>query len=66
MSEQVLISHSSRDNESAQRIKKVLEDNGFSCWLDNDDIPPGADFVKKIAEAMSQCEAVVVLVSKKG
>ena len=31
MSEQVLISHSSRDNESAQRIKKVLEDNGFSC-----------------------------------
>ena len=64
MSEQVLISHSSRDNESAQRIKKVLEDNGFSCWLDNDDIPPGADFVKKIAEAMSQCEAVVVLVSK--
>lgn len=64
MSEQVLISHSSRDNESAQRIKKVLEDNGFSCWLDSDDIPPGADFVKKIAEAMSQCEAVVVLVSK--
>ena len=64
MSEQILISHSSKDNESAQRVKKVLEDNGFSCWLDNDDIPPGADFVSKIAEAMRSCEVVVVLVSK--
>ncbi|MBO4819437.1 MAG: toll/interleukin-1 receptor domain-containing protein [Firmicutes bacterium] len=64
MSEQILISHSSKDNDSAQRIKKVLEDNGFSCWLDNDNIPPGADFVSKIAEAMRNCEVVVVLVSK--
>ncbi len=64
MSEQILISHSSKDNESAQRVKKVLEDNGFSCWLDNDNIPLGADFVSKIAEAMRNCEVVVVLVSK--
>ncbi len=64
MSEQILISHSSKDNESAQRVKKVLEDNGFSCWLDNDDIPPGADYIARIAKAMRECNVVVVLVSK--
>ncbi len=64
MSKQILISHSSKDNDSAQRVKKVLEDNGFSCWLDNDNIPAGADFVTKIAEAMRNCDVVVVLVSK--
>ena len=59
MSKQILISHSSKDNDSAQRVKKVLEDNGFSCWLDNDNIPAGADFVTKIAEAMRNCDVVV-------
>ncbi|MFT5851855.1 MAG: hypothetical protein ACI87J_001830, partial [Colwellia sp.] len=61
----VFISHSSRDNESAARIKAWLAEQGFETpFLDYDKhagIPPGADWEKTLYLEIELSEAVVII-----
>jgi hypothetical protein len=61
----VFISHSSRDNEPAARIKTWLAEQGFETpFLDYDKhggIPPGADWEKTLYREIERCEAVVII-----
>jgi WD40 repeat protein len=61
----VFISHSSRDNESAERIKIWLAEQGFDTpFLDYDKhagIPPGADWEKTLYLEIERSEAVVII-----
>jgi len=61
----VFISHSSRDNESAARIKTWLAEQGFETpFLDYDKhagIPPGADWEKTLYIEIELSEAVVII-----
>jgi WD40 repeat protein len=61
----VFISHSSRDNEPAARIKTWLGEQGFETpFLDYDKhggIPPGADWEKTLYREIECCEAVVII-----
>jgi WD40 repeat protein len=61
----VFISHSSRDNEPAARIKTWLAEQGFETpFLDYDKhagIPPGADWEKTLYREIECCEAVVII-----
>jgi hypothetical protein len=61
----VFISHSSRDNESAARIKAWLADQGFDTpFLDFDKhagIPPGADWERTLYEEIERSEAIVII-----
>jgi len=61
----VFISHSSRDNELAERIKTWLGEQGFETpFLDFDKhagIPPGADWEKTLYREIERSEAVIII-----
>jgi WD40 repeat protein len=61
----VFISHSSRDNEPAARIKTWLAEQGFETpFLDYDKhggIPPGADWEKTLYREIERSEAVIII-----
>jgi WD40 repeat protein len=63
----VFLSHSSRDNASAGRIKAWLEQQGFEApFLDFDKhigIPPGADWEKTLYREIDQSQALLILQS---
>jgi WD40 repeat protein len=61
----VFISHSSRDNEPAARIKAWLGKQGFETpFLDYDKhagIPPGADWEKTLYREIERSEAIIII-----
>jgi hypothetical protein len=61
----VFISHSSRDNEAARRIKHWLHEQGFDTpFLDFDKhagIPPGADWERTLYQEIEQSQAIVII-----
>jgi TIR domain len=61
----VFISHSSRDNEAAARIKAWLQERGFETpFLDFDKhagIPPGADWERTLYQQVERSEAVIII-----
>lgn len=61
----VFISHSSRDNEAAARIKTWLHEQGFEApFLDFDKhagIPPGAGWERTLYREIEQSEAVIIV-----
>ena len=61
----VFISHSSRDNEPAARIKSWLQAQGFETpFLDFDKhagIPPGSDWEKTLYREIELAEAVIII-----
>lgn len=61
----VFISHSSRDNEPAARMKAWLEQQGFDApFLDFDKhagIPPGAYWEKTLYREIERSEAVIII-----
>jgi len=63
----VFLSHSSRDNASAGRMKAWLEQQGFEApFLDFDKdvgIPPGADWEKTLYRKIELSQALLILQS---
>ena len=59
----VFISHTSRDDEIAQRVHDVLEAAGINSWLDQIDVQPGDEWHSKIDEALRTASSVLVLLS---
>ena len=61
----VFLSHSSRDNASAGRMKAWLEQQGSDApFLDFDKhagIPPGADWEKTLYHEIEQSQALLIL-----
>jgi len=61
----IFISHSSRDNEAADRMKAWLASQGFeNAFLDKDKttgIPPGADWERTLYREVEQSQAVVII-----
>lgn len=60
----LFMSHSSKDKAFAERLKTDLENNGHHVWLDKYAIKVGDSIPQKIAEGLSECEFVLVLLSK--
>lgn len=60
----VFISYSSKDREEARRVKQALEQNGISCWMDQDDILPGRDYAREIPVALARSRIFVLLLSR--
>lgn len=59
----VFISYSRVDAKVAQRIKKALEELGVECFMDSKSIELGDNYMKRIEEALSQCSALVIVIS---
>lgn len=53
----IFISYSSRDYNTAETIRKVLENNGIECWMAPESIPMGSDYAREIPDAIEKCSA---------
>ena len=65
MSADVFISYKSDEESYAKTVRKVLEDNGISCWMAPDSIPAGSNYMKQIPQAIDDCKVMIILISKK-
>lgn len=59
----VFVSYSSRELETANQLKHILETNGISCWMAPQSIPAGSDYAKEIPKAIDECKAFLLLLS---
>ena len=58
----VFISHSNQDNLLARKIARVLQKEGLEVW-DEQNILPGDNWAGKVAEALDESQAMVVLLT---
>lgn len=65
MKGQIFISYSTKDVAVAEQIVQYLESNEMTCWIAPRNIVSGRDYTDMINEAITDCRAVVVVVSKK-
>jgi len=59
----IFISHAEKDAGLAQELARGLEASGYPAWYFERDVLPGASYLSQIAEAIEQCQAVVLVVS---
>lgn len=48
-----------------KELKKDLEAEGFSIWLDQEDIPAGSDWHAAIGGGLDRCKALVAVITPK-
>ena len=59
----VMISYSHKDQQYANMIVAILEQNGVKCWIDYRDAMPGIDYAGSIVRAIKSADYVVVILS---
>jgi TolB-like protein/Flp pilus assembly protein TadD len=59
----VFLSYASHDAESANSVCQFLESHGVSCWLAPRDVKPGARYADAIVQAISESNAMVLVLS---
>ena len=58
----VFISHSDKDKDLVRRVADVLRETGMEVW-DDREILPGDNWAEKIAKALEESQAMVVLLT---
>lgn len=59
----VFLSHSKSDETVARKVASALQDAGMEVWDHHIEILPGDNWAEKIARALRESEAMVVLLS---
>ena len=62
-SKKIFISYVEEDGSVAHEIASGLETEGYSSWYYERDCPAGADYFEETFKAISDCEAMVVVIS---
>ena len=62
---EIFISYRSTESAHAYFMKDFLETNGFSVWMAPESIPVGSDYAHEIPNALQNCSAVVLILSRK-
>ena len=62
-SKKVFISYVQEDGAVAYEIAAGLESQGYSAWYYERDCPAGADYFEETHKAISDCEAMVIVIS---
>ena len=60
----VFISHSSEDKAVAEGLYRYLKDRNIRCWMDSEDILPGQDYAREIAQAIKKVKVFVLVFSR--
>src|SRR5271163_3452094 len=63
LSKKVFISYVQEDGAVAYEIAAGLEAQGYSSWYYERDCPAGADYFEETHKAISDCEAMVIVIS---
>ena len=61
----VFLCHASEDKASVRDIYERLKTDGFSPWLDEEDLLPGQEWEEEIPKAVKNADAVIVFVSRR-
>lgn len=59
----VMISYSHKDQQYANMIVAILEQNNIKCWIDYRDAMPGANYAGSIVRAIKNSDFVIVILS---
>jgi hypothetical protein len=59
----VFVSYVEEDGGVAHEIAKQLEAHGYSSWYYERDCPAGADYFEETFKAISDCEAMAIIIS---
>ena len=59
----VFISHSHTDSALAARVSEALRDDGLEVWDPDADVLPGDNWAEKVAQALRESQAMVVLLT---
>jgi hypothetical protein len=59
----VFISHTPTDEALARQVATVLQESGLDVWDERTEITPGENWAAKVAEALRESEAMVVLLT---
>jgi tetratricopeptide (TPR) repeat protein len=62
----VFLAHNGKDKAIIRKIKQLLQERDLSCWLDEDELQPGANWMPLLEKAISQCQGIGVFVSSNG
>jgi hypothetical protein len=62
-SKKVFISYVQEDGAVAYEIAAGLESQGYSSWYYERDCPAGADYFEETHKAISDCEAMIIVIS---
>ena len=60
----IFLCHSSTDKPAVRDLYRRLKSDGFSPWLDEEDLLPGQDWRHEISSAVKACNAVIVCLSR--
>lgn len=59
----IFVSHSSTDFKIAEKVCKLIEDNGHKCFFAPRDIRTGHEYAEEIIEGIERSDAVLLLLS---
>jgi len=59
----VFISHAHTDEPLVRKVAAVLEDAGLEVWDDTREIMPGDNWADKVARALQESDAMVILLT---
>lgn len=62
---QIFVSHIEEEQAVAEEIARGLEEAGYSVWYYERDSYPGPSYLYQIDNAISECQVVLVLISRK-
>jgi putative protein kinase ArgK-like GTPase of G3E family len=63
MSQQVFISYKREDVDFANNLMRQIEKEGFTAWIDSEQLRAGQDWVIGIDTAIQNCFAVIVILT---
>ncbi len=61
--ENIFISYSRKDTEFAKKVVECLKAEDMEVWIDWEDIPPSADWVKEIQKGIEEADMFLLLAS---
>lgn len=59
----IFVSHSSKDFETAEKVCKLIEENGHKCFFAPRDIHTGHEYAEEIIDGIENADAVLLLLS---
>ena len=63
MTKTVFLSYATKDGDLARDLRRLLQDQGLSVWMDDHVLKPGDDLEDALDQGIEQAQAVLVLFS---
>jgi nucleoside 2-deoxyribosyltransferase len=60
----LFVSYSKKDRNWAKTLARLLEERGFSPWLDERDIQPGTNWEDEVKKAVADSDAVIAVLGE--